>query len=339
MNAAQVAYYVHGRGQGHASRALSVVPALRAQGLTVALFGAADALPMLRALGEPESRALLERGLRGQRELLVRVPSERRVIAKLGARLVITDGDQAALLAAFAAGVPSIAIGHDLVFSRCVLQKGLPRLQLLEQRVNGLLPALLSTRRVAVHFLPVQSCDPRTRVARVEVARPPSTVQRADRLLCYFRDGRLDRVVRWAEAHCAQVLVLAPGRATGTQLARADFRSLLMTARGAIGSAGSNLIAECLVFGTPLLALYRRNDAEQALNARMLEAADAGVACAIEDVCPEVIARFMRRAHARDFREVPLVDALPSVVASVLAATRDLLDEPTPRASTRAVAP
>ncbi len=65
--------------------------------------------------------------------------------------LVVSDGDHAALFAARARGIPSVAIGHDMTFDSSVLLPDLPRLPLTAQRINSL-PTKAATRRIAVHF-------------------------------------------------------------------------------------------------------------------------------------------------------------------------------------------
>jgi UDP-N-acetylglucosamine--N-acetylmuramyl-(pentapeptide) pyrophosphoryl-undecaprenol N-acetylglucosamine transferase len=330
-----VAYFVHGRGRGHASRALSVVPALRHAGYGVSLFAAADALAVLRPLGPLSERPLLLRGPRGLAQLLGRARSEARLLHQRGVTALISDGDQAALLAARLSGVPALALGHDLAFQHCVLPVGLDRVQLLAQRMNGLIAAQWSTRRVAVSFLPTRSIDAATRVARpdagallADVARP-----RENLVLCYFRDGNGSAASNFARQTGAQVVV-ADGR--GSTLEPASFRALLGRACAVIGSAGSNLIAECVLSSTPLLALHKRHDVEQALNASWLAAADVGMACRFERLDAALVAHFIARARARQFARVDLAQALPGVAQAVLTSLDELLAQADERPDTPA---
>jgi UDP:flavonoid glycosyltransferase YjiC (YdhE family) len=321
----KVAYFVHGHGRGHASRALSLVPALRAAGFDVALFASGEAHGVLKQLGGIEPRALVEPGRRMPVRLAQRALVDRATLAELDPALVVSDGEQGAVLAARSLHKPLLAIGHDLVFTSCVLPAGLPRRQLLHQYLNALIPTLLSTRRVAVHFLPCRARDRHTRVARPD-AEPSTTAsaQRSSRLVCYFRDDNAAHVLVHARAVCGEVSAYGRG-SDSAPVDRESFRSLLRRARGAIGSAGSNMISECVLFGTPLLALYREDDAEQALNAQLLERAGAGMACSFERVSRAVVSAFWTRARAGDFCTVPLAEQLPTVVAAVLAAARELV--------------
>jgi len=326
----RLAYFVHGRGRGHASRALSIVPALRDVGYEVQVLGSGDALPVLQPLGTVQARAVVKPGPGFALALWRRRAEEKPFLREARVDMVISDGDQGALLAAHALGLPSLAIGHDLVFSRCSLPAGLSRRDLLHQRANALIPTYLASRRVAVNFLPVHSKDPSTRVARPEIAAhtPNPTRPRNDRLVCYFRDDNAEQVLALARGVTGDIVSYggsAAERASQPLLSRDAFRDLLSGARAVVGSAGSNLIAECVTFGVPMLALYRAGDAEQALNAQLLARAKLGMAACFTDVDAETLRVFWRRVAAQDFETLALPDALPSVVDSVLDATRELL--------------
>lgn len=316
---ARLAYFVHGHGRGHASRALSVVPALRARGYDVHLFASGEALEMLRTLGA-EERALLMPGRGVLTRLLRSALQERRRLAALAPALVVSDGHQPALIAARSLALPSLAIGHDLVFTRCALPPGLSRRHLLHQRLNGLVPARLSSRRVAVHFLPIRARDPRTLVARVEGVQGAHDGPRTPHLVPYFRDDGSERVRALAQRANVPIAALDPR----ARLPRDAFRALLAGAAGAVGSAGSNLIAECVLLGTPLLALYRDDDAEQALNAELLARAGAGMACPFSQLGARTLARFWQRATHQEFASIPLLE-LPSVDSAVLRSVATLL--------------
>ncbi len=325
MTKPKLAYFVHGRGRGHASRALSIVPALHAANFEVGLFASRDALPVVRDLGQVQERPLLRGGPVGWSELLIRGVWEARRLRRGGFDLVVADGDQAALLAARLAGLPALAIGHDLVFTCCELPAGLAPRRLLHQRANALIPTHLSTRRVAVHFLPCRATDAHTIAARPVLEPDPDAIceARSHRLVTYFRDGNGDAALKLARTICGDI-VHADGK-TGALYDRATFRQLLRSSTAAIGSAGSNLLAECVLLGTPLLALYREDDSEQALNAQWLAAAGAGLACSFENLTHERVVEFWDRALAGQFARVPLTDALPSVLEAVVTSVTQML--------------
>jgi UDP-N-acetylglucosamine--N-acetylmuramyl-(pentapeptide) pyrophosphoryl-undecaprenol N-acetylglucosamine transferase len=324
MGRTRIAYYVHGHGRGHASRALSIVPALRNDGYEVALYASGDALSMLVRLGARE-RPLLRPGLDIARQLARRAAMEIMTLRRERAALLIADGDQGPVIAARALRIPSLAISHDLVFSRGVLPQGLSSRHLLHQRLNGLIPNVLSTRRIAVHFLPLATNDANTRVARPEVEAERFHGARVAQLVPYFRDPNGQRVLALAQQSS---LPIAPALLSGERLPRDAFRALLASAVGAVGSAGSNLIAECVLFATPLLALYEANDAEQALNAQLLAAHNLGVACSFAALDGSVLRHFFDRACRRDFATVDLAQALPSVVEVTREEVRALCGSP-----------
>lgn len=319
-----IAYYVHGHGRGHASRALSVVPALRRAGHDVRVFASGQALAELGALGVVGERPLLLPGPLALLKLAARAWAERRELLALGAALVVSDGDQGALLGARAAGLSTLALGHDLLFTRCALPPTLSSRDRMHQWLNALVPSYLSHVRVAVHFLPARALDPGTRVARPSLAGAgePKSEQRGDHVVAYFRDALASPVVAAARAQVPALRVF--GAVGGERADREPFRALLSTARAAMGSAGSNFLAECALFGTPVLACYRDDDPEQRLNAQLAEAAGFAMAVRFSRFAPPVIADFLARVAARQFSAPSGLVHLPSVDVAVLEALASL---------------
>ncbi|WP_104987063.1 glycosyltransferase family protein [Sorangium cellulosum] len=327
---ARIGYYVHGRGRGHASRALAVAGALREAGHELRIYGGGQAADLLGGL--PEHRAVrpIYPGVRGVIELPRRVAKE--LVEQAGFRpdAIVSDGDVPSLLAARALGIPAVALGHDLVFARCRLPEGLPRLRVLAcQRTTW------ASRRaryaVAVHFLPTEPIVPGTIVARPALRRPPAGAGHGvapGAVVCYFRDRN---------ARAATELVAAGGRgviAFGDPDLRVpgvlakpfdsrDFLAHLASASAVVTSAGSNVLAECVLAGKPVLALHAEHDHEQALNAILAERASVAVASSFASLSPRVVARFFDRVRAADFARVDLERALPSAPSAV----RALLDE------------
>src|SRR5690606_5012308 len=95
----------------------------------------------------------------------LRTGSDLRSLRQQRPDLIVSDGDQSSLLAARVLKIPSVAIGHDLIFSSDVVLPPLPRRALAMQRLNAL-PTRTATRRVAVHFLPATSNHPSLCIAR-----------------------------------------------------------------------------------------------------------------------------------------------------------------------------
>src|SRR5690606_7437456 len=132
-------------------------------------------------------------------------------------------------------------------------------------RLNTL-PLVLADRRVAVHFLPFASTDPQVAAARPDLRddlRGPRT--RDGFVLAYFRDDNGAGPLALALAAGAEVVCFSahspglPGL-RWHQPDRALFAELLRRCDGVITSAGSNVLAECVMLGKPALALYRQDD-------------------------------------------------------------------------------
>jgi hypothetical protein len=91
--------------------------------------------------------------------------------------------------------------------------------------------------------------------------------------------------------------------------------------------------AECALLGLPMLALYRRGDAEQEMNARLVEAGGIGVASMIEQASDELIRRFEaelespRQALADKTRAMtPASEAIPRTIRKALSGDTSLPD-------------
>ncbi len=324
-----VAYYVHGRGKGHASRVPAVLRALAARGLAPAFYASEATAAFLKGqeLGALALREPLLPGPAAPLRLVSRALSDAAHLRSSRPAMVISDGDQASIVAARLIGVPSLAVGHDQVFRAGVAPDGLPLGSLYYQRLNGA-PTQLATRAVAVHFLPLQSSDPRVIVARPEPEWSPAADESArGRTLCYLRDGGGDALLRALQRGGGEVLYFGP-QASNVPGVRSHgiettaFRAALEACECVVASAGSNLLAECVLRRKPLLAVYHPRDAEQRLNALM--ASRAGVALASPlPTAPKVAGDFLRRVAARDFSTVNLETALPPLsdaVAQVLSA-------------------
>ena len=301
-------YYVHGRGRGHASRTLSVLPALREDGHEVRqVFAGGDATDLL--CGEPGFvlRAPLLPGRGALIALARRTRADARDLAQSTPDAIVSDGDQSAILGARTEGVPSVAVGHDLVFSSCELPP-LSSYSVWQQRVNSAPSAASATLRVAVHFLPVAPRNANTLVARPELDVPTSeAAPETDRVVCYFRDANGEALVAQLRDAGLDVHVV------DGSMERAAFRRELASAAAVVGSAGSNLLAECVLLGKPVLAVHKLRDHEQALNAALIEQANVGMAANFERLHRRDVHRFIARAQAGDFARVDLAGTLPPV--------------------------
>ncbi|MCA9662191.1 MAG: glycosyltransferase, partial [Myxococcales bacterium] len=108
---------------------------------------------------------------------------------------------------------------------------------------------------------------------------------------------------------------------------RQAFRAALRRCAAVIATAGSNLLAECVLLNKPILALHARGDHEQRLNG--LLAADAGVAEAAtigDPALAEGVRRFLDRVERGGFSRVELAAALPPVSTATATLAEALLD-------------
>jgi UDP-N-acetylglucosamine--N-acetylmuramyl-(pentapeptide) pyrophosphoryl-undecaprenol N-acetylglucosamine transferase len=236
--------------------------------------------------------------------------------------LVISDGDLPGLLAAHALRIPSVAVGHALVFSECKRPPTLATGPWLREATKAAASCAGAQRRIAVNFVPL---EPRS--SRVVLARPcldPSLYRAAtpSRVLCYFRDGA-PRVLESLVARAERPILFAAQdpKIEGVEfepLSRERFVHRLAESRVVIASAGSQLISECAGLGIPILALYAHGDDEHRLNAAMVLNAGLGDGCSFQALTPTRLARFV------DSPPVPTPLAQPG--PDVATASMDAID-------------
>lgn len=327
---ARVSLVVHGRGRGHASRALACARALTDAGHALHLFGGGDSEHVLKHMSGYTSIPTVRPGLAAPGGWLRRLSGDAQRFAAAAPECVVSDGDQPSLVLARRRGVASVAIDHGLALTHSRLPIRPPALLRLYERLNNA-PLVLADRLVAVHFLPFEVTD-----ARVAVARPDlrddlrGPVARDGFLLAYFRDDNGRDALALALAAGAEVVCFGerdPGL-PGLRFHRPDraaFAEHLRRCDGVIASAGSNVLAECVMLKKPLLALYRRGDAEQALNAQLAEHAGVALGRSFEALAAGDLADFLARVRRRDFAAHELVAAMPPVSEVVVSAVAALL--------------
>jgi len=343
---AVIAHFVHGRGRGHASRALTIVRELEERGHRLVLFAGGDALDLLASEGLRELVEVVPviPGLSALRRLPSRLRGDLRRLRELAPDVVISDGDAPGVRAACHLGIPVISVGHSQFFLHCELPPELPRRRVAYERLVAGLTSAGADASVAVHFLPSEAADPAVRVARPD--RPESLRGPASddgSIVAYLRDGiglealgaavdagrrvRLfgfspppggahERRARepdrsWVEGPVPEGVELAP-------FDRQAFHQALRSCAAVIATAGSNLLAESVLLGKPVLALHRRGDHEQWINGLLAEKAGvAEVATIGAEVLGERVASFLRRVGAGGFVKVDLEAALPPVSVAV----------------------
>lgn len=303
----RVHYYVHGRGRGHATRSRPIIAALRARGHLVTVFAGRDAQPVFD--GDCLPVQSLPPGFDGRlvARYRTRVRSACVAVQQAHAGLIVSDGDMPAVRAARSLGVPSIAVGHGLVFARCQRPPGVPRRPWWNEGFKARLASLGATRCVAVNFMDLAPVDPtRTTVARPHFdAFPQRTSTEDGPVICYFRDGDGETIARTLAVHGCRVLLFGAPSAppvpgiSRVPFGREAFDDAMGRARAVVSSAGSQLMSECLSRRIPQLALYAERDDEQRLNGHMLSAL----------ACPSLA---LSRAHCGDQDIAEFVEGLPA---------------------------
>ncbi len=332
---AVILYALHGRGRGHASRSLPVVRQLRANGWEVVVQGGGDALDLAAPSDGLVPADPVRPGVFMPFDTGRRLWSDHQRL--LAADLVISDGDLPTALAAKRRGTPCLLVGHDLVFSRCRLPPGMPRWALVKQRLNAWHgEPLWRTPAIAVHFLPILPRTPDTRVARPATPSWPDdpAPTPSHRLVAYTRDGDGAELLRAAAERGWPIDWFGPGArampgVVPHPFARESFMRHLRSASGVIGSAGSNLLAECVFAGCPVFAVHDERDAEQALNARLVTETRVGVGCR-RGAAQRHLDTWLARVSAGDFARVDLPAALPWVGDAVVAHVAAVLGPTTP---------
>jgi UDP:flavonoid glycosyltransferase YjiC (YdhE family) len=329
----RVVYAVHGHGRGHASRAAAVVPGLLAAGASVELAAPPEVFRVLAAAidagARPRHTVSLRRGPLAPVRLLGRALSTARESLRR-ADLVVSDGDQGALLAARVRRLPSLAIGHDLVFAPGIAPDGLPMAPRFVQQINGL-PLLAATRGVAVHFLPMpypSTVPPRNtghglgawmrrriRLARPDLADLPPAATAADGpIVAYGEAAAVEPVLDALERLGEPVIAFGiPGperrRLVRRPIERASFVSALAAASAVVSTFGSNVIAECVALGKPLVGVLVAGHDEQRLNAALC--VRASIAVVLTSANDAHVARALERARGGALRRIDLRACLP----------------------------
>ncbi len=293
----RIAYFVHGRGKGHAVRSRVVLDRLRER-YDVQLFCAGDSWDLLGDLESAVSIPACVPGRNMIRSFATRLRDDRARLRDDAPDLVVSDGDGPSVHAARSLDIPVVAVGHGLIFRHTHVGTALPLDKRAREIVNAASSSWPAGRRVAVHFAPVRPRTVGTYVARPDLRTtrvPPEG--REDFLLAYFRDGNgmgvLEQLAR--RGHRVVLFGESVGAPYGVEVHRCDeraFAEALGRARAVVGSAGNHLPAECAMLGIPMLALHRDDDPEHEMNARLIEAAGIGIGGSLDRVTPALIQRF-----------------------------------------------
>ena len=332
----RIAYFVHGRGKGHAIRTRAIMEALGGR-VDVQLFCAGEAWDVLHDLpgAEPIVPCMPGKGM--VRSFRLRFRTDRKRFRHWRPYLVVSDGDGPSVNAAKTLGIPVVAVGHGLILHHTRLPEALPLHSHVREALNVASSSWPACRRVAVHFAPAEPRTKGTLVARPDLRNNVDPdLSRQDFILAYFRDGNGTAVLEQLAARGHRVRLFGEPRSVprGVDLVAPDvdaFGEALSRCRSVVGSAGNHLPAECAMLGIPMLALHRERDPEHKLNGRLIEAAGIGVAAAVERCDQDVIRRFEAEFDKPREELAARTRAMPPASAVVPQAIDELCHRPIAR--------
>jgi UDP-N-acetylglucosamine--N-acetylmuramyl-(pentapeptide) pyrophosphoryl-undecaprenol N-acetylglucosamine transferase len=328
----RIAYYVHDRGRGHATRSVPIIRALVNEGHEVHVCAgeAVSSLMHDEAWGLTRIKGLRP-GLLSLVHLATRTREDESFLRTLEPDLLVSDGDAPSLQAGRRLGLKTVAVGHGLVFSHCKLKPGLPRLSVLLEKANTLPSSWGADRVVAVHFMPIEGTKTHVHTAGPDWSEGlDGLVTHEPFILSYFRDANGAAILREAcgeglKVRCYGDLQAPPAGVTLLPPSREGFLQDLRACSGVIGSAGSNLISECMYVGKPMLAMYRNGEREPRMNALLLEEAGLGVATAFQGDLSAGVSRFIGMMNRTEHRGRETVTELPPASRVVAQIVRELL--------------
>ena len=332
----RIAYFVHGRGKGHAIRTRAVVGAL-GKSYEARVFCAGEAWDTLKDLPCAQSILPCMPGKGMLRSFTLRIRGDRERFRRWRPDLVVSDGDGPSVNAAKSLGIPVIAVGHGLILHHTHLPAALPFHRRLREVINVASSSWPACRRVAVHFAPVQPRTEGTYVARPDLRRETDLLSaREDFILAYFRDGNGAMALEQLARRGHRVLLFGQPRQVPprVELHSPDvvaFGEALSRCRAVVGSAGNHLPAECAMLGIPMLALHRENDVEHEMNARLVETAGIGISAEVDRCTPDVVQRFEAEFDKPRDELAARTRAMPPASEVIPRAIDELCHRPVPR--------
>lgn len=333
----RIAYGIHGYGQGHAGRALAVLPELARRHDVLVLAGG-DAYRALRAdypvVRIPTFRYQLGRGGRmsAGRTLLRALPKMMdlslrgpalemvgEVLAEFAPEVVVSDSEAWTHAAARRLRIPRISFDHFgvLVYCRWPMSWRQRLRCRLEARVyRGLMSAPADRIVIASFYAP-----PPTREG-VRVVGPvlretvlKALASRGEYLLVYFSNGHIHFTPRVEQSLLAlDVPVVVYGMGWQGRQGNLDFRPPdnvkfvedLAGCRAVFATAGNQLISEAMHLRKPLLVLPE-DSLEQRLNAIAVEHMGIGERTSPKRVSAEQLRAFLagEGRYRESFPDVP----------------------------------
>lgn len=319
----RIAYFIHGRGRGHAARAQSLIPNLKAQGWDIDVFagGAAyealkdiDGVNFIESVMPDSSLSLFPK----------RIFRDFRKLKRIKPDLLIADGDAPCTYAAKLLGIRVMVIGHALIFPYCHHEVDLPRAGLKKEMFKVKVATQMADFRIAVHFTPIQPINDETYVVRPDFSIDGNELSNEGFLLSYFRDGNgIDLIHKLVEVgfkikNFGQAIHLE-----GVDNFEPDnkrFHEEMKKAAGVVGSAGSNLIFESMAMQKPLFLLYKKEDFEQAANVKYVEKENAGVGSNSENLDLDKVNSFLQLMDQtkKNTNSIGVIPQLSDIVVEIV---------------------
>jgi uncharacterized protein (TIGR00661 family) len=331
----RIVYGVFGYGRGHATRALSVLPALTERH-EIRLFAGGDAyeaigkhfavreLPSVAyvygAAGERSLRRTFERNFLRGCDIVFGGSEMTRLLDELrdfAPEVAIVDAEPWMHWAAARLGIPRISFDHFGVLAHCdPIIHPMDRLRVMRDVAGYRLWVRRPERVIVSSFYPLEPRDPSVRVVgpltrdEVRAARPTL----GDHLLVYLNNG--DRQLGPHIEHALRALglpVIVYGTSRRGVEGRLDFRAPsqrefvddLASCRALFSTAGNQLVGEAITLRKPMLVMPEHT-VEQRTNALSLAAMGFGRWVHRRDVDAQVLRRFL--------------DDAPSLAAAIPAA-------------------
>ncbi|MEP2024452.1 MAG: glycosyltransferase family protein [Reichenbachiella sp.] len=316
----RIAYYVHGRGRGHSTRAHYLLKKLILRKYKLKVYVGRDALPVLEENYEveqidsifPESSVI---------DFIKRLIEDYRQLRKFRPDVLISDGDAPSTWVAKLLGIPILSIGHGLVFPYCKHPVQLPKSELLRENFKVRIASQWASHKFIIHFCELPTKDNKSILVKPDLSFDEFENDRGDYLISYFRDGNGHSVLEALTANGMKIKNFGhPVNINGIQNYPSDnmkFKQMLSGANGVVSSAGSNIIFESLALQKPLLLLYKPDDFEQKANAMYMEHLGYGLSSSFDTVQPELIHEFILSLETQTDNH-PSFNVMPSLSDAVL---------------------
>lgn len=314
----KIAYFIHGRGRGHSSRAIGLIEKLIASNHIVRIFAGNDALDVLKPFKDvtPINSTV---PYTTWFPFFYRCYQDYIRLKKEKPDCVISDGDAPSVYAAKFLGIHVIAIGHSMIFPYARHPFSISRRKIFKENITVRWATLIADYKFIVHF-----CKIDIKIKKALLVRPDLTIPEIEEtteintdgkfLLSYFRDGNghglakalVDKGFRIFNFGSFIELDGVENHKLNSRL----FLSIMKKAAGVVGSSGSNLISEAIYLDKPLLLTYHPKDFEQSMNAKYAEYIQSGIGIPLDNYDTKKLQKFIdsiskKKIEKNVFKDMP----------------------------------